>query len=377
MLLRCLTILAFSLTIGFTAAAPPLSAVLSIGSPWGRANGFVVKGNVLVTNAHVLISLLGEDFLNENGDVPLQAIVARDIQGREFRIKNIQGMDLITDLALLRLENYTGPYLDLGPSIDGEVGEFYVVGFTGRGIFLSEPTIKFTDIDHLFYGFANPLSEDPRGISGSVIVNEKREVLAVIAQANTTELFAIKAEYPRKLLQQTHSQVIEGDEAVFEWINEKIATLKILAREGNVYARYRLGIMTYNGLGVKQDHQAAAHWFSLAAEQGHILAQEKLAFMYFKGMGVSSKVAHWHKKAAERGEASSQFSLGFMYLYGERVRKNRLQGLCWLKKAADQGHLGARRALDLLPLQEKARYVIQALPLSALSLNLANCSAVP
>jgi hypothetical protein len=61
---------------------------------------------------------------------------------------------------------------------------------------------------------------------------------------------------------------------------------QILAKQGNVAARYNLGSMYTEGKGVAQDDVEAVKWFRLAAAQGDPLTQCTLGVMYGYGRGV-------------------------------------------------------------------------------------------
>ncbi|QLI80572.1 lytic transglycosylase domain-containing protein [Chitinibacter fontanus] len=50
----------------------------------------------------------------------------------------------------------------------------------------------------------------------------------------------------------------------------------VQARQGNIEAQYRLGVLYAFGLGVPENRPAAASLFSIAAEQGHHQAQDML-----------------------------------------------------------------------------------------------------
>ena len=63
------------------------------------------------------------------------------------------------------------------------------------------------------------------------------------------------------------------------------ATLKA-AEQGNAEAKFKLGLMYYDGDGVPQDYAEAMKWYRKAAEQGDAVAQLFLGYLYFEGEGV-------------------------------------------------------------------------------------------
>jgi TPR repeat protein len=76
------------------------------------------------------------------------------------------------------------------------------------------------------------------------------------------------------------------------------------AEAGQADAQGKLGILFARGVGVKQDAEAAAQWFSKAAEQGNIKAQADLASAYLTGRGIEAnptKAGQWFARAAEAG----------------------------------------------------------------------------
>ncbi|HHF3866549.1 TPA: tetratricopeptide repeat protein [Haemophilus influenzae] len=77
-----------------------------------------------------------------------------------------------------------------------------------------------------------------------------------------------------------------------------------LAEQGNADAQFNLGLMYYNGRGVKQDDFEAVKWYRKAAEQGDATAQLILGALYFSGRGVQvnkSLAKEWLGKACDNG----------------------------------------------------------------------------
>jgi hypothetical protein len=59
-----------------------------------------------------------------------------------------------------------------------------------------------------------------------------------------------------------------------------------------------------------------------------------------------SEAARWHKQAAEAGDAESQYRYGMLLKQGRtEATDGPEQAVAWLRKAADQGHEGAKKAL--------------------------------
>ncbi len=153
------------------------------------------------------------------------------------------------------------------------------------------------------------------------------------------------------------------------------------AEQGNADGQTNLGFMYATGRGVTMDPGQAMEWYLYAAEQGHAGAQQNLAAFlggsratwnspqggfdimrsraekgdrdamrvlgesYLTGTGVRQDTEiglEWIKKAASVGSAAAQFRLGKLITSGgHNMQKDRVEGVIWIEKAADQGYLSA------------------------------------
>ena len=117
------------------------------------------------------------------------------------------------------------------------------------------------------------------------------------------------------------------------------------AEAGDTKAQYHLGLMHYNGEGVKQDYAQAFSWYQMAAEAGNADAQVNLGYMYDNGDGVTrdcSQALSWYLKAAEAEHVVAQYNLGVMYDNGVQ---DQAQALSWYRKAAEGGYAQAQNLL--------------------------------
>ena len=99
----------------------------------------------------------------------------------------------------------------------------------------------------------------------------------------------------------------------------------LFAEQGVAEAQFNLGLMYYNGQGVRQDYAEAVRWYRKAAEQGVAETQNNLGAMYAIGQGVRQDYAEavkWYHQAAEQGYAAAQYNLGSMYYNGQGVRQD-------------------------------------------------------
>lgn len=109
-----------------------------------------------------------------------------------------------------------------------------------------------------------------------------------------------------------------------------------LADPGDADARYHLGLMYEEGLGVEPDALRARTWYELAAQQEDGRAQ--LALARLLELEADPQAVVWHRRAAEQGLPEAQFALGRILLAGHLVEANPVQGTAWTLRAAENGH---------------------------------------
>ncbi len=158
-----------------------------------------------------------------------------------------------------------------------------------------------------------------------------------------------------------------------------IDNYELCKSRGDAYAKYQLGRIFYQGLGVEQDFSIATKHFHEAAEQNFHLAQQKLGIIFWRGDGVikdkiraykwltlasdgndkkstellnqlilklnkkeiiegDKRVMLWRIKTADGGHAAISARLGLVYWKGENVvEKNPVKAYKWLQLSAEQG----------------------------------------
>src|SRR3990172_12181387 len=95
------------------------------------------------------------------------------------------------------------------------------------------------------------------------------------------------------------------------------------ADQGNTSAQFHIGVLYFNGRGVKQDANKALEWIRKAATVGNVPAQ-----LWVTG---------------ERGSAQAQFNLAMLFLSGQQgIAPDAQESLRWFQKAADQGYAPAQ-----------------------------------
>lgn len=134
-------------------------------------------------------------------------------------------------------------------------------------------------------------------------------------------------------------------------IAEAIKWTRRSAEQGFAEAQFNLGIYHYNGLDVSPNYTEAIKWISKSAQQGYVRAQYTLGHAYVHGNGVAenyTEAVRWYRKAAEQGDASAQAELGRCYLLGRGVTKDINIAKEWLNKAAEKGSETAQQLLMIV-----------------------------
>ena len=74
-----------------------------------------------------------------------------------------------------------------------------------------------------------------------------------------------------------------------------IRQMDALGREGGIRAQYMMGRMFSEGEGVRQDDDAAAKWYQVAADRGDVVSQLSLGTLYVSGRGVDQNFVEAYK----------------------------------------------------------------------------------
>ena len=327
-----------------------------------RGSGFFINQNTLVTNFHIIASVQGlfpKEFISiVQGDTSLS-------------VTGIKAVSALHDIAILEVEDWTGPFLELGDLDFVSDKESYSIGFpNGQLTKMIGRNIKVLDQE---YVFSTDAFKSLMGASGGPVLNKQGKVIGFVQAAVEPFLIAGKSNLLKDLLKQ----ISESDESFNKekLFDQAIKELNHLAEiQGDPYAQHTLGVMYSAGYSHPQNDKLAIKWWEEAAIQGHAMASYNLASMYFFGAkdvkkdldksiqwlekadilgfldapykfgGIYfkkkdySKAAQWFKKAAIQGHPLAQADLGLMYSKGKGVPQNDELAAQWLKKAAIQGH---------------------------------------
>ncbi len=116
-------------------------------------------------------------------------------------------------------------------------------------------------------------------------------------------------------------------------------------------ARYNLGVLNHQGLGMERDLDRALYWYREAARLGHAEAQYNLGIAHIEGIGTDydpKLAAAFFERAANNGIMEAAYNLGLIYENGLLGNAKPDEALLWYKIAADQGSTDAKAAMEQL-----------------------------
>lgn len=138
---------------------------------------------------------------------------------------------------------------------------------------------------------------------------------------------------------------------------ELVSSLRRSAEQGHATAKALLG-----RIGVLQDDPDAEMWVRRAAAQGNAWGSYYLGLMHYQGQGVREDTAEairlW-KQAADRGLSLGASEIGSLHLLGIVVEENEAESARWYRRAAQLGSvdtnlLGAVEVADVCGSAESA-----------------------
>lgn len=121
--------------------------------------------------------------------------------------------------------------------------------------------------------------------------------------------------------------------------------------QGVANARYNLGVLYHQGLGVPRDVDLALNWYRAAAYLEHPEAQYNLGIAYIEGIGTDYDpliAAQLFERAAQGGIMEAAYNLGLIWENGLLGDPDYQAALRWYKQAADAGSAEAQKAFDQL-----------------------------
>jgi hypothetical protein len=164
-------------------------------------------------------------------------------------------------------------------------------------------------------------------VFGSVIVVG----LKPLALAIPERILAFGPEQPVEDIDAAYAAYQKGDYAV------ALQLARPMAEQGDSRAQSLLGLIYFNGHGVRRDEPEAINWYRRAADQGDADAQLTIGLIYYEGRGVPqdySEAGRWYLLAANRGNAVAQYNLGILYARGNGVPRDNVLAHMWFNLAA-------------------------------------------
>jgi len=116
-------------------------------------------------------------------------------------------------------------------------------------------------------------------------------------------------------------------------------------------AKYNLGVLYHQGLGVEKDLQTALYWYREAAKIGHAEAQYNLGIAHIEGIGTEydpALAAGFFERAANNGIMEAAYNLGLIFENGLLGKPKPEEALLWYYISANEGNLEAKAAMDQL-----------------------------
>lgn len=123
------------------------------------------------------------------------------------------------------------------------------------------------------------------------------------------------------------------------------------ALNGVANARYNLGVLHHQGLGVEKNVSMAIGWYQAASALNHPEAQYNLGIAHIEGIGVpydAEKAAIYFRDSAQQGVMEAAYNLGLIHENGLLGKAAPEQAILWYKRAADAGSPEAAAAMNQL-----------------------------
>lgn len=123
------------------------------------------------------------------------------------------------------------------------------------------------------------------------------------------------------------------------------------AVQGVANARYNLGVLYHQGLGVTKNVETAISWYTAAAALKHPEAQYNLGIAHIEGIGTKydpAAAAAYFQSAAKGGILEAAYNLGLIHENGLLGKIEQDKALYWYKQSADRGSPEAAAAMAQL-----------------------------
>jgi hypothetical protein len=209
-----------------------------------------------------------------------------------------------------------------------------------------EPSVGNVTVETGVFNVTRELKEipKPQPVSLTVDVEPVKEQAAVVDNGIAVDTF-VKAQSDQS---KTLTERIAADPA----LPDVIKKIEAKAFEGTPEAQHDLAaIYTAGHGGVAVDYKRASLWFAEAAANGVANARYNLGVLYHQGLGVDrdiSKAIGWYRAAAQLGHPEADYNLGIAAIEGIGMEYNPRQAANYFESAARGGVMEAAYNLGLI-----------------------------
>jgi TPR repeat protein len=132
---------------------------------------------------------------------------------------------------------------------------------------------------------------------------------------------------------------------------------KKLAEQGDAEGQFQYAELVWQGLGVPQDDFGSARFLQMAARQGTPRSSEAGDSLQSGPRNSPDLVEGmaWLKKAADDGLPEAQYALGMSYFHGDGTPKDDVAAATWLERAKKSGDSNAERSLGQMQVQARPK----------------------
>ena len=317
---------------GPSAKENVLHSVWKISNSSLRGTAFAIAPNQMITNFHILSSLL------ENEGSLEDIVLTQSVSSSQLQIQRVLKVSALYDLVLFETKETVSDYLKLDDDLLDPEEELSIVGYPKDGLTTIQKTGNIFQEGSYSYFPMNAIGIG--GASGSPVLNIQGEVVGAAYVAKSNLLIFTKAINIQKFLSGEESTLCSSSLLYVKCLEQEITNLRQMSEEGSAFVQYMLAFVFNKGIGTEINLDLAFEWSKKSAEQDFAPAQDRLAYMYTEGIGTEVNLDlafYWYKKSAEQDFAPAQFMQAYMYTEGMGTEVNLDLAFYWSKRAAEQG----------------------------------------
>ncbi len=316
-------------------------SVYHITNNIGFGTGFAAGRRLILTNFHVIWTLLGKGGLDGISLKPNHLSGSGAGGGpwpKNLKIRQMLRLSAALDLALLEVSHDMPFYLTLRQSPPSAAENLFIIGYPQN----SFAYIKKAGPAQSFSGLmAFPVNYfDLRGASGGPVLDARGRAAGALFGSDSYHALSAGLSQLKRFVEGREGEACQPAGPVWECFFQALKAAHEKAERGDALSLYRLGAIHAEGFWMKSDPARAADLYRGAAESGFVLAQKALGGLHILGKGVEkseSEALYWHRRAALQGHRPAQSNLGAMRYNGEGAEKSIQAALKWYRQAARQG----------------------------------------